>query len=284
MTPDCAGQLPRVFRLADWTIERDVDRLRDDAGSQHVEPKAMDVLCCLAAQAGQTVSREELLDAVWHERDVGEEVLTRVIGQLRAAMHDDPRRPEIIQTVPRRGYRLLVAVESAEPPADAAGVPLNQAPPVAKTAHWRWIATGLAACLVASLVLQQVLAMQEESVAVLPFRNLSGDPSQDYLSESVADNLITALSRLPQLRVSSRGSSFAARQQEADSRRLGEHLGVTALVEGSLIADSDGLAMTARLIDTRDGSVLWSFQSTDIGPLAQQQLQRQLAEQLDRSH
>ena len=279
MTPDWR-QLPRVFRLADWTVERDVDRLRDNTCAQHVEPKAMDVLCCLAAQAEQTVSREALLDAVWHDRNVGEEVLTRVIGQLRAVMHDDPRQPAIIQTVPRRGYRLLVPVESAEP----VGALSSDAPSATKRPHWLWIATGLATCFAVSLALHKVLTLQVESIAVLPFRNLSGDPSQDYLSESVADNLITGLSRLPSLRVSSRGSSFAARRAESDSRELGQRLGVTALVEGSLIADANGLALTARLVDTRDGSVLWSFQSADVGPQAQQRLQRQLAERLGHAH
>jgi DNA-binding winged helix-turn-helix (wHTH) protein/cytochrome c-type biogenesis protein CcmH/NrfG len=78
-----------------------------DRQSRHVPPKAMEVLICLAAEAKETLTREELLDRVWGERCVSDEVLTHAITELRHALGDDPSNPTYIETIPKRGYRLL---------------------------------------------------------------------------------------------------------------------------------------------------------------------------------
>ena len=78
-----------------------------DRQSRHVPPKAMEVLVCLAAEAKETLTREELLDRVWGERCVSDEVLTHAITELRHALGDDPSNPTYIETIPKRGYRLL---------------------------------------------------------------------------------------------------------------------------------------------------------------------------------
>lgn len=147
--------LPDPFLLGPWRVLRGQNRLeRDDpAKVEKLENKAMDVLCVLAARAGQTVSREDLLEAVWPGRVVVEETLSRVIAQLRAALGDDARSPTYIETVPKRGYRLRVVpqplpVPTAAPiPSPATAAPESPAPSSNSFPLRRWIGRTLAALL-----------------------------------------------------------------------------------------------------------------------------------------
>jgi DNA-binding winged helix-turn-helix (wHTH) protein len=96
------------FGLNDWIVEPSLNQLRRGHSVLHVEPKSMDVLCVLASRANETTSRAELLKTVWKGRVVVDEALSRVVGQLRQALGDDPKAPVYIQTIRQRGYRLLV--------------------------------------------------------------------------------------------------------------------------------------------------------------------------------
>jgi DNA-binding winged helix-turn-helix (wHTH) protein len=96
------------FGLNDWIVEPSLNQLRRGDAVLHVEPKSMDVLCVLASRANETTSRAELLKTVWKGRVVVDEALSRVVGQLRQALGDDPKAPVYIQTIRQRGYRLLV--------------------------------------------------------------------------------------------------------------------------------------------------------------------------------
>jgi DNA-binding winged helix-turn-helix (wHTH) protein len=107
------------FRLGAWHVDPDLCELSNGTLRRHVEPRTMAVLVHLAARHGVTVSREELLDAVWKTRFVVEEALTRCISQLRQSLDDDPRNPQFLQTIPKLGYRLLIAPEPI-PPVQAA--------------------------------------------------------------------------------------------------------------------------------------------------------------------
>lgn len=91
----------------------------DDMQPRHLPPKAMEVLVSLAQAAPEPVSREELIDRVWGERCVSDEVLTHAITELRHALGDSPSSPEYIQTIPKRGYRLFRIVRPLAPRADA---------------------------------------------------------------------------------------------------------------------------------------------------------------------
>ncbi|HEX6901636.1 MAG TPA: winged helix-turn-helix domain-containing protein [Thermoanaerobaculia bacterium] len=103
------------FRLEDWLIQPQLSQLEGPTGVERVEPRSIQVLALLAERAGEVVSREDLLGAVWGETFVTEEVLTHAIWDLRRALRDDSKKPRFIQTVPRRGYRLTAAVFRLEP-------------------------------------------------------------------------------------------------------------------------------------------------------------------------
>lgn len=102
------GETPRrAFRMGEWLVEPRGDRVCRDGHEVHVRPRVMDLLVYLAGRSGEVVSKEELLDAVWATRIVAESALTSALAEMRRALGDDPRRPWLLETVPKRGYRLL---------------------------------------------------------------------------------------------------------------------------------------------------------------------------------
>ena len=109
-----AHELRTGFRLGEFDVLPLRNKIVGPNGSVHIQPKAMDVLCCLAGNKGDVVAREELLDEVWQRTVVTDEVLTRCISELRSALGDNANNPTYIQTVPKRGYRLLASVSQQE--------------------------------------------------------------------------------------------------------------------------------------------------------------------------
>jgi TolB-like protein/predicted Zn-dependent protease len=98
----------------------------------------------------------------------------------------------------------------------------------------------------------------EQSVAVLPFDNLSGDPEQEYFSDGLTEDIITGLSKSPDLFVISRNSTFVYKGKSVDSRQVGKELGVNYLLEGSVRKSGTRIRVTAQLIDTTQGSHVWA--------------------------
>ena len=109
MTTNQQAQSDR-FRIGDFIVDADDNTVSTDTQQRHIEPKAMQVLMVLVSRANKTVDRRELLQNVWGDRVVVDEALTRVISQLRIAFHDNKTR-SLIQTVPKKGYRLNAQVE-----------------------------------------------------------------------------------------------------------------------------------------------------------------------------
>jgi DNA-binding winged helix-turn-helix (wHTH) protein/tetratricopeptide (TPR) repeat protein len=110
----------RGFRLGPWTVSPLTGEIASDGQSVHLEPKVMEVLVALASQAETVVLRDELLSKVWGARAAtSDEPLTRCIAQLRQSLGDSSRNPRFIQTVPKRGYRLMVPVTPIDAPAPA---------------------------------------------------------------------------------------------------------------------------------------------------------------------
>jgi DNA-binding winged helix-turn-helix (wHTH) protein/Tol biopolymer transport system component len=103
------------FRIGEWLVEPDLSTVSRNGTSTRLEPKVMEVLVCLASHAGAPVSKEKLLQTVWPETFVTDDVLTRCISELRKALDDDTKEPQFIQTIPRKGYRLVAEVKPLKP-------------------------------------------------------------------------------------------------------------------------------------------------------------------------
>jgi DNA-binding winged helix-turn-helix (wHTH) protein/Flp pilus assembly protein TadD len=107
------------FHVGDWRVDGPGCRLHRDDARVSVEPKVMDLLLFLADRPGEVVGRDALLAALWPDVVVGDDTLARTVSKLRSALEDDVKNPAYIETVPKRGYRLIAPVTKPETPAPA---------------------------------------------------------------------------------------------------------------------------------------------------------------------
>jgi TolB-like protein len=234
-------QLRRGFMIGVLEIEPLTGRIASPNGETHVQPKVMDVLVFLAQHAGELVERETLLDQVWG-RVTSEEVLTRCISELRTALGDDRGSPRYIQTVPKRGYRLLErAVEKSGAASERAPRPTTAQPAAARApAHPPAPSAAMA------------------SIAVLPFDIHSAEPKHQFLGDAFAAELQSTLARVDRLSVASRRSSLAFKNTAADMREIGAKLNVDYVITGSIRGNGQSVRVVAELNDTLSGMQVWA--------------------------
>lgn len=226
-----------AFRIAGWTVHPSINRMSLGSDSVRLEPKVMQVLAYLARRAGQTVTRDDLAGAVWVGTVVGDDAVTNTIIKLRKAFRDDSRSSKIIETIPKRGYRLVAAVERL-PDEDQQGAPGSSSLDPALEGG------GLKAV--------------PPRIAVLPFRNLSGDPEQEYFSDGITEDIITALAKNRWMSVIARNSVFSYKGRSADDRNVAKELDADYLVEGSVRKVGNRVRITAQLIDAISETHLWA--------------------------
>ncbi len=232
-------KLRRGFRIGAFSVEPLTGRITGPKGAQHVQPKVMDVLVFLAQHAGELVERDTLLEQVWR-RVTSEEVLTRCISELRGVFGDERGTPSYIQTVPKRGYRLLeqIVLPSEQRPVAA------PAPAGAEAA--------------AEAVSPPELGHAMASVAVLPFDNHSADPANVFMGDAFAAELHSTLARADRLRVAARRSSFVFKNTNVDMREIGTRLQVDYVISGSLQVSGPNLRVHAELSDAKRGTQIWA--------------------------
>src|SRR5580704_13510762 len=102
------------FQLGAWVVRPQLNILVRDQRTIHLEPKMMGVLVCLAQRSGEVVPKEQLVQEVWRGTFVTDDVLIRCISELRKAFGDNAGKPAVIETIPKRGYRLLIPVQRRE--------------------------------------------------------------------------------------------------------------------------------------------------------------------------
>lgn len=262
------GDANKNFRMGTWLVQPDLNRLSDGDRVVTLEPRVMGVLVCLARRSGKIVSADKLLDTVWHGRALVDNTIYQAVTHLRKALGDDIHNPRYIETIPKKGYRLICPVTPVAADAGLPEVAFNS------SSRWRYRRRTLAIIAgIASIAVAIILIVNPElrggllstndgpsdrSVAVLPFVDMSEDGNQQYLSDGVAEELIHVLSNLPDLRVTARTSSFAFRNSNDDIREIGSKLNVATILEGSVRKDGDRIRVTSQLVDTRNGYHLWS--------------------------
>ncbi|MDX1499653.1 MAG: winged helix-turn-helix domain-containing protein [Woeseiaceae bacterium] len=212
------------FRLGDAEV-RPVEGLVDGpAGRVRIEPKAMAVLVELARHAGEVCSREQIQDQVWPRGFTTDDVLTRCIGQIRKALGDDPKQPRHLETLPRRGYRLIHAV-----------APLDAAAPASRPAA----------------------GPASDSLIVLPFQYLSSD-ADDYLADGMTELLTARLASLPGIRVISRTTAMHFKNTSATLGEVASRTGAHWAIEGSIMQSGDKIQIVVQLVDARTDAHVWA--------------------------
>ncbi|HEY1287446.1 MAG TPA: winged helix-turn-helix domain-containing protein [Burkholderiales bacterium] len=246
------------LRVGDWAVEPPLNQLSAAGRTVKLEPKAMAVLVYLAQRRGEVVSRDALLAAVWPGVVVSDDAVTQVIIKLRKALGDATESPAYIQTISKRGYRLVAPVG---PPQAAAG---------RKAKRWiPWLAAGgLAAAIlaggtlwwnqdrpasVATLELEATRAAQP-TVKIRPFEALGDDPEAALLARGLTADLATDLSKVEGLSVIGAGSAGDAQSPGAQS----ESAAVRYVVSGSVQRVDDRVRLNVRLSDAQTGKQLWS--------------------------
>jgi adenylate cyclase len=243
-----------------WIADPALNLLEQGGRSVRLEPRAMDVLMHLATRAGTVASLEDLMKAVWKDVVVSDGSVYLAISQLRQALGDAANGASYIETVPKRGYRLTVPVESV--PAESVAIESKPVPIGQGSRRW-WQTPALAIGVIAALLtlawlLRPATATADHSLAVMPFADLSPDSDQAYFADGITEEVLNRLASLRDLRVVGRTSSFQLRGQGTDSRALGEKLGVEHLLVGSVRKADDRVRVTAQLTEARTGRQLWS--------------------------
>jgi len=251
-----------------------------------VAPKGFAVLVYLVEHAGQVVTQDEILEALWPETYVNPEVLRKYIQEIRKALGDRPDNPEFIETLPKRGYRFAAPVID-ENAAERADLPtslptqeqateetvirdatsLKQESFFAKRPLWKFAVLLVLAVVAAAAIGAyfrparsgaNASSLNNASIAVLPFVDMSSAKDQEYFSDGLAEQLINDLAKVSGLKVVGRSSAFQFRGKNEDLRDVGRKLGVADILEGSVRREGNRMRITAELIKADDGFQLWS--------------------------
>lgn len=271
--------MARCYIVGECEVRPDERRVLVKGRPAELGARAFDLLMCLIEHRDRVVTKEELLAEVWPGVVVEENNLTVQISALRKLLG-----AQAVATVPGRGYRFVMDVrergEDPVPKADRspdASVSPVQVSKISKQAYFRG---GLAAAVlilgVTGLVTWKYIQPAADSdgaalekatgiplpnrpsIAVLPFKNMSGDAEQQYFSDGLTEDLITNLSHFPDVMVTSHTSTSRYRNKSVDVRQIGKELGVRYVLEGSVRKSGDRMRITAQLIDATSGDHVWA--------------------------
>ena len=260
------------------------DRVVVDGEPVRLRGKPLNVLRELMARHDQLVTKEDLLESVWEGRPHSDAVLTTAIKEIRQALGDNPRSPWAIETVHRRGYRFLLPVSVTERAAAQAAeaAPLAESTPLAESARTagavdievpvpdatprprvpRWILPVAIVLLVVvggRLLFRPSAADTVESVAVLPFNDMTSGGDHRWFADGLVEEMLNSLARIEGLQVAARTSAERFAGGATDIRDIGDALGVSHVIEGSVRNSADGeMRLTVQLIRSRDGFHQWS--------------------------
>lgn len=226
---------PLQFLFADHVLDTERRELRRGGEAVAVEPQVFDLLFYLLGNRDRVVSKDDLIGAVWGGRAVSDSTLTSRINAARKAIGDSGEEQKLIRTVARKGLRFVGTVrEQSHDKVVPAGDDHRGA-------------------------LRSALPLPDRpAIAVLPFANMTGDPAQEYFSDGISEDIITALSKLRWFFVIARNSSFIYKDRAVHLKQVAEELGVGYVVEGSVRKGGDRVRITVQLNDVSTGSHLWA--------------------------
>jgi TolB-like protein len=221
------------FLFSGHILDRDRRALRRGSASVAVEPQVFDLLVYLVENRERVVSKDDLIASVWRGRIVSDSSLTSRINAARKAIGDSGEEQRLIRTVARKGLRFVGAVQ-AVPDGTVTASLTPERPPA------------------------ELQLPDRPAIAVLPFVNMTGDPDQEYFSDGITEDIITALSKLRWFFVIARNSSFIYKGRNVHLKQIAEDLGVRYVMEGSVRKAGDRLRITVQLNDVASGGHIWA--------------------------
>jgi TolB-like protein len=202
-----------------------------------MEPQVFDLLVYLVENRDRVVSKDDLFASIWGGRIVSDSTLTSRINAARKAVGDSGDDQKLIRTIARKGFRFVHDVRR----------PTRGAPAHADPAHESREPSRPALPL-----------SDRPAIAVLPFTNMTDDPAQEYFSDGISEDIITALSKLRWFFVIARNSSFVYKGKAVHLKQIADELGVGYVVEGSVRRVGERVRITAQLNDVATGSHIWA--------------------------
>ena len=227
------------FHFSDHVLDVRLRELTRGGESVAVEPQVFDLLVHLIENRDHVVTKDDLIETVWDGRIVSESTLTSRINAARRAVGDSGKDQAVIRTIARKGFRFVGDVQKL------------------RNGEVQTIVSP-ALDFASESSLRPFPALDRTAIAVMPFVNLSGEPEQEYFSEGISEDLITALSKLRWFYVIARNSSFVYKGKSVHHQKIGEDLGVGYVVEGSVRKEGDHVRIAAQLVDVATGSHLWA--------------------------
>ncbi len=275
-----SNKVKHFYEFDEFRLDAETPCLWRDGKPVQIFPKALEVLVLLVSKHGAIVSRDELLETVWHDCFVEESNITYTVSLLRKTL-DEHDKKHFIQTIPKRGYRFAADVrEVTETGETAPIIPADSVSINQPKAQIRWHFIGiilLGLIFVSSFAvwwsfgdqkgLSSIPVMQRNirTVAILPLKTLTESEQNKALSLGLTDSLISRLGSLNRFAVRPLNSVKGYTETDQDPLKFGETLKVDAVLEGTLQTVENRLRVNLRLWDVRDGAQLWqgSFDETE---------------------
>ncbi len=262
--------LTQGFDLEGLQVSPLTGEVSGPGGIAHLEPKVMDVLVLMAEHPGEVMVREDLVTHLWGSAFVTDDALTRCFYELRRHLSEaggDNRYRDLIETLPKRGYRLKAAIRPMA--ASPNVVPGDEPAPPAIRSSRPWI-LAVAAALLAAIGVAAYLSRLppaagpspdeagDHSIVVLPFLDMSAEKDQGYFADGMAEEILNRLAQSRDLRVIARTSSFALRDKTLNVPQIAARLDVGYVLEGSVRRSGERVRVTAQLIDASTNAHVWS--------------------------
>jgi TolB-like protein/DNA-binding winged helix-turn-helix (wHTH) protein len=278
------GPSKTMLRVGAWCVNPATGEISRNGEILRLEARAMLLLLCLAEQAGEVVSIEELLNQVWSGVNVSPDSVYQSVASLRRQLGDDPKQPSYIATVPRLGYRMVATVgpwtESGRRDEGTGDMksPNSRARNAGEMEHaglsgrgimWAVVAV-LFFALIGAVALRfrvansrqsgspVIAAKPQKSVAVLPFLDLTDGMKEEEFADGMTEELIDKLSKIPDFRVPAPTSSFYFKGKKVPLAEIAKTLGVAFVLDGSVRKSAARFRVAARLVRAENGYVIWS--------------------------
>jgi TolB-like protein/DNA-binding winged helix-turn-helix (wHTH) protein len=271
-----------VRRFGVFELDSRAGQLRKSGVVVRLPPQPFKILTLLTSRPDQIVTREDIRRQIWGDETFVdfEQGLNHCIRQIRAALGDDAETPRYIETLPRRGYRFVYPVtlgsitpsETAPGDGHAIAGEASAERREGGSLFFKLVALAVAVVMliVAAVASLNVAGLRNRllgratgsskirSIAVLPLKNLSGDPDQEYFAEGLTEELITTLGKISALRVISRTSVMRYKETTKPLPEIARDLNVDAIVEGTVQRSGNRVRITANLLYAPTDQHLWA--------------------------
>lgn len=271
------------FKVGDWRVEPALSRISRNGEAVPLRPLVMGLLVYLSEHRDEIASVDQIVDQVWKGAFVSNGSVYNCINELRERLGDNKRTPVYIETIPKRGYRLIAevgeapeaarapsAIRSNERQRQAAG----QTVPAPISVH-RWlapVAIALALLVIGGLLWTNRAPTEIEfavpesakprrlpnSIAVLPFDNLSSNQDDAFFASGIYEEILNQLSKIKHLAIIARTSTMQYANADIPIQQIAKELNVETVMEGTVRYAGDRVRITAQLIDGATGAHLWS--------------------------